>query len=473
LFDDDDEKEHVRSVTHADLTPQSQKEMYDEKGSVQKPGEAEQMIFLLNGPRNERSIKSAKQKSDSISDSSSELLNWHHRLSHVSMKRLQAMSLRGQLPRRLANCPIPTCQSCLIGKQTRRPWRAKGEPNEDKANRVAEPGECVSVDQLESSVPGLVGQLKGKLTNKRYKVATIFVDHFPSLSYVHLQLSTSADDTLQAKFEFEKYVRSHVVLVQRYHDDNGRFSDSSWRNDILKQGQRLAFCGVGAHHQNGRAEKRIRDIQDLARTSLIHANQRWPDAVDARLWPYALRHANESINRTIFPGQKETPIKGFSQTKIMPSMKDIRPFGCPAYVLDGKLQGGNKIGKWASRSRLAVHLGHSSHHARSIALALSLTTGLVSPQFHVSFDHSFETIRSDRYQPRSHWQVQCGFEIPAQPFPSSLPNNIHPEAIIPRSEFEEINSDDISTNESQMPPGLPVDDNHPIDRNAQEQINVE
>jgi hypothetical protein len=116
---------------------------------------------------------------------------------------------------------------------------------------------------------------------------------------------------------------------------------------------------VGAHHQSGRAEKRIRDLQDLARTSLIHASKRWPDAVDARLWPYALQSANASMNKTPFLKQDESPLEMFSICKVLPNMHEDHPFGCPVYVLDSRLQGLVKVNKWASRSRLAVYLGHS------------------------------------------------------------------------------------------------------------------
>jgi predicted NAD/FAD-dependent oxidoreductase len=86
------------------------------------------------------------------------------------------------------------------------------------------------------------------------------------------------------------------------------------------------YSGVGAHHQNGRAEKRIRDLQDMARTSLIHANRMWPDAINAHLWPYALKHANESINLTPFPNSIEAPIEKFSGVKIRPNYKCIHTF---------------------------------------------------------------------------------------------------------------------------------------------------
>jgi hypothetical protein len=75
---------------------------------------------------------------------------------------------------------------------------------------------------------------------------------------------------VQAKFEFEKYARTYGANIRQYHAGNGQFSDNSLQNDGLSKGQLLTFCGVGAHHQNGQAEKRIRDIQDLARTSHIY-----------------------------------------------------------------------------------------------------------------------------------------------------------------------------------------------------------
>jgi hypothetical protein len=45
--------------------------------------------------------------------------------------------------------------------------------------------------------------------------------------------------------------------------------------DIESKGQTISFCGVGAHHQNGIAEKRIGDLQRRATTILLHAQRRW------------------------------------------------------------------------------------------------------------------------------------------------------------------------------------------------------
>ena len=56
-----------------------------------------------------------------------------------------------------------------IWQKAPRPWRVKGE--DKKATKTAtRPGQIVSVDQLESNTPGLIAQLKGKLTQQRYNL---------------------------------------------------------------------------------------------------------------------------------------------------------------------------------------------------------------------------------------------------------------------------------------------------------------
>ena len=63
------------------------------------------------------------------------------------------------------------------------------------------------------------------------------------------------------------------------------------------------------------------------------------------------------------------------------------------FALHNSLQGGNTIPKWDPRARLGVNLGPSPFHARNVYLVLNVTSGLVSPQYHVSFDDFFETVR--------------------------------------------------------------------------------
>jgi hypothetical protein len=84
-------------------------------------------------------------------------------------------------------------------------------------------------------------------------VATIFVDHYSSLGYIHLQETQSSQEA--TKNAFEAYARDRGVKVQHYHADNGHFIDNAWQESINKDGQTMTLCGVNAHHQNGIIEK--------------------------------------------------------------------------------------------------------------------------------------------------------------------------------------------------------------------------
>jgi hypothetical protein len=176
---------------------------------------------------------------------------------------------------------------------TKKPWRNKGKSPKGVGHLATAPGQMMSVDHLESSAAGFISQLKGKLTRRRYKAATIFVDNFSRMSYFHLQESLTSADTVEAKEAFEAFSRNMGVMIQHYHADNGIFVDNGLMNAVKKKQQTISFCGVNAHFQNGIAEKRIRDLQEQACTMLLHAKSRWPKRVSIHLWPYALRSANQ------------------------------------------------------------------------------------------------------------------------------------------------------------------------------------
>jgi hypothetical protein len=245
-------------------------------------------------------------------------------------------------------------------------------------------------------------------------VATVFVDHFSGLSYIHLQKSTNAEETLEAKVAFERFATKVNVKVKSYQADNGRFAENKFMEAVKEAGQTITFCGVNAHFQNAVAERRIRTLQDQARTMLIHAQYRWPKAIDAHLWPYALRVANEVHNSTPSVGREDhkSPFELFAGSEVTPNLNHFQPFGCPVFVLDNKMQSGKKLPKWEVRSRMGIYLGMSMQHARSVALVLHLKTGHVSPQFHVTFDPKFETVRQSlgNLSPPSEWQKICGFK---------------------------------------------------------------
>jgi transposase InsO family protein len=226
------------------------------------------------------------------------------------------------------------CNDCCGAKATRKPWRGKGKGNVKKhLKKPTHPGEIVSVDQLESSIPGFIGQMTGRLTNQRIVASTIFVDHASDLSYVYHQTSMTSEETLKSKLAFEKFAASHGVNIKHYHADNGRFKDKLFSKSIEEKGQTISFCGVGAHHQNGIAEKRIGDLQRRATTLLLHAQRRWPDAINSHLWTYAIRAANDSRNYAPTNEDNTCPMSKFCNTASVPKVQNQHHFGCqPMYL---------------------------------------------------------------------------------------------------------------------------------------------
>ena len=157
---------------------------------------------------------------------------------------------------------------------TKQPRRVKGKFNKEKLRIGKRPGDCVSVDHMESRTPGFIGVLRGFITKRRYTCAAIFTNHFSELSYVYLQHSLTVEDTIKAKVAFEAYARNHGVEIKHYHADNGRFPDRKFLEAIETEIQTISFCGAYAQRQNGKAEKRFRDLQEQARKLLLHSISR-------------------------------------------------------------------------------------------------------------------------------------------------------------------------------------------------------
>ncbi len=96
---------------------------------------------------------------------------------------------------------------------------------------------------------------------------------------------SSSNEMINAKRAFEQFATDHGVKIAHYHCKNGRFKDNAFKQACKSAQQRLTFCGVNAHFQNGIAERSIRDLSESARKQLLHAHTRWPVAVHLALWP--------------------------------------------------------------------------------------------------------------------------------------------------------------------------------------------
>ena len=105
------------------------------------------------------------------------------------------------------------------------------------------------------------------------------------------------------------------------------------------------------------------------------------------------------------------PIEIFSGTvSDGQALKNAHVWGCPAYVLEPKLtSAGGKIPKWNPRSRRGQYVGVSPVHAETVGVVKNLTSGYLSPQYHLVFDDWFETVYSSLTEQPEEWEDMCQF----------------------------------------------------------------
>jgi hypothetical protein len=152
---------------------------------------------------------------------------------------------------------------------------------------------------------------------------------------------------------------------------------------------------VRAHHQNGISERAIHTVSESARAMLLHAAIHWPKEISLDLWPLAMDYAIWIWNRMPRKESGLAPVEIFCGATVDKTiLRNTHVFGCPAYVLDPKIQDGKKLPRWQPKSCRGQFLGFSKRHACTIGLIWSLKTGSISPQFHAVFDDQFTTIPS-------------------------------------------------------------------------------
>ena len=211
-----------------------------------------------------------------LSAAQKEVLLWHQRLSHASIRWVQMlMQKRDKLNSdghvSLHNGPFistksraPTCDisglkcgSCLCAKATVK-WPQHTSPRPSpmrgylKENDVY-PGSCISADRYFSPVQGRLLHTFGREPHG-YTCGCLFVDHASGKIFNFPQFSTTATETLKSVARLEAYAHDEGFKIKQYHSDNGIFSTADFiaHCDIQLQWCRRTFpkwCG-GKKHKN-------------------------------------------------------------------------------------------------------------------------------------------------------------------------------------------------------------------------------
>ena len=215
-----------------------------------------------------------------------------------------------------------------------------------------------------------------------YTCGSLFIDHASGKIFNFPQFSTNAKETLKSVARLESYARDVGFKIKRYHSDNGIFSKAEFTAHCDRNNQKYDFSGVGAHFQNGVAERNIKTVAEWARANMLHLATHWPQQANLRFWPQAIDYSAWVFNRLPNVDTGLTPNEIWSSVHNSGNeLAHAHVFCCPVYVLDPALQDGKKIPKWNPCTRLSLFLGFSEQHLSQVPLILNVTTGKISPQY--------------------------------------------------------------------------------------------
>ena len=239
---------------------------------------------------------------------SNETYLWHLRLGHINPNRIHGLVKSGILTS-LDFEPIPVCESCLEGKMTKRPFKAKGY-------RSTKPLELVHTD-----VCGPINvQARGG-----YEYFVTFTDDYSRYGYIYLMRQKSETFTKfrEYKAEAEKQLGLHIKELRS--DRGGEYLSGEFKSYLTQEGIVSQLSAPGTPQQNRVAERRNRTLQDMVRSMLSYSS------LPISFWGYAIETAMYLLNLVPSKTVPKTPTELWKGRK--PSLSHIRIWGAPAHVL--------------------------------------------------------------------------------------------------------------------------------------------
>ena len=96
---------------------------------------------------------------------------------------------------------------------------------------------------------------------------------------------------MRSKELHDLWAVEHGMYIKSYRGDNGVYKSKLFKKDLEERQQKISYSGVGAHGQNGVAERAIKTVVTSARTMTLHQALLWPEQFDMCLWPFSLDQA--------------------------------------------------------------------------------------------------------------------------------------------------------------------------------------
>jgi histone deacetylase 1/2 len=250
------------------------------------------------------------------------------------------------------------CHSCPLGKHIKLPFTSS-------LNNSLFPFDILHSDVWTSPV----------LSSSGHKYYVLFLDNYSNFLWTfpmsHKSQVYPIFQKLQAyiKTQFQREIKTIQC------DNGGEYVSNNFRKMCELNGISLRYSCPYTSSQNGKAERKIRSINNIIRTLLIHAS------LPPSVWHHALETATYLSN--ILPSKLinfQSPL--YMLYNKYPSYSHLRVFGCLCFPLFPS----NTIHKLQPRSTPCVFLGYPSNHRGY--KCLNLTTNKIIICRHVLFDES-------------------------------------------------------------------------------------
>src|SRR5439155_1827611 len=181
------------------------------------------------------------------------LMEWHSRLGHISLDRIQALAKAGHIT--ITDNTKELCASC-------EPAKSKQQISREPQRRATAPFERIHTDVLGPvTIPSLAG----------YRYALIFIDDYSRYRWIYFCLRKSEVATQFIYFwEMVSTQYSHRIGIYRL--DNGQeYMNQHVETFYKEKGALLEFTAPYTPAQNGVSERTMGLVATMARSTRIAA----------------------------------------------------------------------------------------------------------------------------------------------------------------------------------------------------------
>lgn len=294
----------------------------------------------------------------------------HERLCHIGfdvmMELVKAKAVEGLPAEKLTTTEfhhvkqiVHECRSCLEGKGHRVAFGHRGVEKGEK------PGEVLHMDTFSITVS------KERKLYKHCLVATTALG-----SWLWARPMNTKDEGAQHAIDIIKNAQTQLgCKVKRVYCDGGtEFITSRLKRHCQQEGMELHWPAAGAEQLRGVAERLVRTVKEMVRSTMQHAG------LHIDQWERAVEHAVYVWNRThVCRSTGKTPYQIMFGAERKPSVKHLGVFGCNVFVWIPK----SERSTFAAKVEPGVYLGH--HSEQNCARVLLLRTGKMKKTRDVTF----------------------------------------------------------------------------------------